>query len=282
MAAKQISTVLVVCMAAAALAAEEDLSISDQLWLHVRVESGWGQTLLCDFRMEKTGAFTWYAKGASPTTSQGTGDRLMDRMIAGQAPAGAARELIHIISSAGDGHPALDAGQATFTWAEDRGTPRSRIYTNPKAEPCSQLIAALAAFAQKHGKRLDGQPKELAVMKIKLAGGSPVEKEKVLNWFMETPCREFVACVIDAILDDTVLPRQDDTGWGRVHHQAAMAMCRFAQTIDGKTLDERGRTRYSFHDDGGAATPERRRVVHRNWSEWWDQSKDTAEQRHRG
>jgi len=114
---------------------------------------------------------------------------------------------------------------------------------------------------------------ETLKLKYKLKYGKPSQKEDVLNLFMEKYPRTLVPDVIKAILDDTPLPRHDDTGWGTVHHQAATAMCNFARLIDGKTQRERGVDEYSFFNDGGRANLERRKEVYGNWKQWWKKYK---------
>ncbi|MHC4913137.1 MAG: hypothetical protein ACYTE5_09065 [Planctomycetota bacterium] len=112
-----------------------------------------------------------------------------------------------------------------------------------------------------------------------LKQGTPGQKEAILNLFMKQHSRRWVPAVIKAILDDTPLPRHGDTGWGRVYHQAATAMCKFAQSIDGKTQRERGLDEYSFFRDGGVASLRRRKEVHRNWKQWWHKNKSRATRR---
>jgi len=116
----------------------------------------------------------------------------------------------------------------------------------------------------------------IAVLRNGLRHGTPEEKENVLNVFMKEHLVELVPDVITAILDDTVSPRHGDTGWGRIHHQAATAMCKFAQRLDGKTQEERGRDTFSFFNDGGVGSEERRKEVHANWLEWWDKNVERA------
>jgi hypothetical protein len=109
-----------------------------------------------------------------------------------------------------------------------------------------------------------------------LKQGTPGQKEAVLNLFMKQHSRQWVPAVIKAILDDTPLPRHGDTGWGRVYHQAASAMCKFARSVDGKTKRERGLDEYSFFNDAGVASLQRRKEVHRNWKQWWHKNKSKA------
>jgi len=116
----------------------------------------------------------------------------------------------------------------------------------------------------------------IAVLRNGLRHGTPEEKEDVLDVFMKEYPVDLVRDVIAAILDDTVSPRHGDTGWGRIHHQAATAMCTFAQRLDGKTQEERGRDKFSFFNDGGVGTEERRKEVHENWLEWWDKNVERA------
>src|SRR4051794_22902274 len=79
--------------------------------------------------------------------------------------------------------------------------------------------------------------------------------------------------VMKAIEDPTPLPRDGDTGWGFVGHEAATAMWRLAQMIDGVDLKQRGERAYSFsHDegDGGEKLKASGRLaeVRRNWEQW--------------
>lgn len=111
-------------------------------------------------------------------------------------------------------------------------------------------------------------------LKYRLKWGSPAQKEEVLNLFMEKYQRSLVPSVINAILDDTRLPQHEDTGWGTVHHQAATAMCEFARRIDGKSQWQRGLHEYSFFNDGGVGSFERRKEVYTNWKRWWSENKD--------
>lgn len=109
----------------------------------------------------------------------------------------------------------------------------------------------------------------LAELRRMLASGTPEEKERALDSFNEHFQPKLVPNIIEAILDETRLPRHADTGWGTVHHYAATAMGNFARRIDGLSQKERGYHDYSFHDEGGVADEERRNEVHANWLEWW-------------
>lgn len=103
----------------------------------------------------------------------------------------------------------------------------------------------------------------------RIANGTPEEKEEAIEHFRKTHDPALVPAVIDAILDDTRAPRHGDTGWATVHHHAATAMGELAHRVDGKSQKERGYDAYSFYDDGGVGTSERRLLVHTNWIEWW-------------
>ena len=120
---------------------------------------------------------------------------------------------------------------------------------------------------------------EFSNLKTKLSDGTRKEKEEVLNLFMQEHLTELVPSVIKAILDDTVSPRHGDTGWARVHHQAATAMCKFAYRFDGKSQKERGRDKYSFHNDGGVGTEARMNEVHKNWTKWWKENEKNITKR---
>jgi len=113
----------------------------------------------------------------------------------------------------------------------------------------------------------------ISALRVKLKSGTPQEKEEALNAFMEANLIEFVPDVIEAILDPVVSPRHGDTGWATVHHQAAIAMSRFARHFDGQTLEERGRDKFSFYDDAGIGTEDRRMEIHKNWAAWWERNR---------
>lgn len=120
--------------------------------------------------------------------------------------------------------------------------------------------------------------------------GTPEQKEQTLDAFIfkvekfnvgTIPQEErtdintitpLVPAVIEAILDDTLLPRHEDTGWGSVYHQAASAMNMFAYRVDGI---QRGKDpKFSFSDTGGIANEAERKEVHDNWLIWWNENKD--------
>ena len=102
-----------------------------------------------------------------------------------------------------------------------------------------------------------------------LRTGTPQQKEAALEVFAREQPVEMVPAVIAAVLDTTVSPRHDDTGWGRIYHQAATALAGFAEDVDGLSLEQRGRQEYSFYDDVGTASEARRQEVHDRWLRWW-------------
>lgn len=80
--------------------------------------------------------------------------------------------------------------------------------------------------------------------------------------------------VIDAIDDESLAPRDDDTGWEFTGHHAATVLAEMAYILDGITIEKRGRARHSFHDDaykGGERLRELGRLqeVRANWETWW-------------
>jgi hypothetical protein len=131
------------------------------------------------------------------------------------------------------------------------------------------LIIALSCLLYFDEKRID-----ILRLKYQLKCGTPSQKEAVLNIFMEEYQRSLVPSVINAILDNTPLPRHGDTGWGLVYHQAATAMCEFARLVDGKSQEERGRREYSFYDDVGRASFARQKEIYTNWKRWWSKNKN--------
>jgi len=75
-----------------------------------------------------------------------------------------------------------------------------------------------------------------------------------------------------------MLPREEDTGWGFVGHQAATAMQRLAGRLDGLSRKGRGYDACSFHNDmwkGGEALRASGRLqeVKLYWMRWWDEYK---------
>lgn len=107
-----------------------------------------------------------------------------------------------------------------------------------------------------------------------LKRGTPEQKEAALELFMLDRRRIFVPAVIDAILDDTTLPRHGDTGWGTVYHQAASAMDGFASRIESPSPWQPGREEYTFGRDIGRASLERRKEVQRNWRRWYAENRN--------
>jgi hypothetical protein len=121
--------------------------------------------------------------------------------------------------------------------------------------------------------------------------GTPEQKEQILTKFINdvqtynvgenlvqeeqinfSAAKPLIPAIIEAILDDTPLPRQDDTGWGYVYHEAATAMSVFAYKVDGI---QRGKDpKYSFYDAVGSADEPTRKQVHDNWLQWWNENKD--------
>jgi len=111
--------------------------------------------------------------------------------------------------------------------------------------------------------------KSVAEWTRQLKSGAPGEKGKALAFFAASHPIEMVPAVIEAVLDKTALPKEGDSGWGNIYHQAAMALCDFARIYDGLDQKARGYQKFSFYDDSGTATVWRRREVYSNWSHWW-------------
>ncbi|VTR96105.1 sigma-70 family rna polymerase sigma factor : RNA polymerase sigma factor, sigma-70 family OS=Singulisphaera acidiphila (strain ATCC BAA-1392 / DSM 18658 / VKM B-2454 / MOB10) GN=Sinac_6419 PE=4 SV=1: Sigma70_r2: Sigma70_r4_2 [Gemmata massiliana] len=112
---------------------------------------------------------------------------------------------------------------------------------------------------------------DLDKLRKKLRSGTPEEKLRALTTIHDLQAIKLIPDVIEAIADPTALPRESDTGWGFVGHQAATVMCELARVLDG--TDRRGRRDYTFHDDqykGGEKLKELGRLeeVRKNWSRW--------------
>ncbi|AMV25873.1 ECF RNA polymerase sigma factor SigE [Gemmata sp. SH-PL17] len=112
---------------------------------------------------------------------------------------------------------------------------------------------------------------DLDTLRKKLRSGTPEEKQRALTTIHDLQAIKLIPDVIEAIVDPTALPREGDTGWGFVGHQAATVMCELARVLDG--TDRHGRRDYTFHDDqykGGEKLKELGRLeeVRKNWSRW--------------
>src|ERR1043166_520306 len=127
------------------------------------------------------------------------------------------------------------------------------------------------------GKSAESPPRYnadiLEVLRKDLETGSPLEKQRALETIMALGAIRLLPEVVKGIEDPTPLPRDGDTGWGFVGHEAATAMGRLAQMIDGVDVKQRGYRAYSFHDDegnGGAKLKASGRLaeVRRNWEQW--------------
>lgn len=120
-------------------------------------------------------------------------------------------------------------------------------------------------------------PNTADLLRRSLKNGTPQEKWNALNIIRDLKPIQLIPEVIEAIGDPTPLPREGDTGWGFVGHQAASAMGEIARAIDGVEVETRGQGyhAYSFHGDmykGGQKLKELGRLseVGSNWAKWWD------------
>lgn len=107
-----------------------------------------------------------------------------------------------------------------------------------------------------------------------LHSGTPIERSAALALIRELKAIELVPDVIRLIDDPTSLPRDGDTGWGFVGHQAASLMSELATAIDRVGSDARATPAYYLHDDqhkGGEALRDSGRLkeVRLNWENWW-------------
>lgn len=111
-------------------------------------------------------------------------------------------------------------------------------------------------------------------LRVALINGSPTEKAHALDEVRELQALRLTPEVIDLIADPTPLPREGDTGWGFVGHQAAAVVAGIAATVDPDRRSSRETRAYSFHEDqyrGGAALYADGRLdeVRANWAAWW-------------
>ncbi len=153
-------------------------------------------------------------------------------------------------------------------------------------------------FAKKSGYVPDNTPGDIGMkpmtqdesIKYKLVDGTFDQKEEALTNILSRiqkfrvvtiPKEEqtdiasitpYIPSIIEAILDDTPLPRHEDTGWGNVYHFAATIMNTFAYKIDG--VQRAQDPKFGFWDSVGTADETARKSVHDNWLKWWGDNKD--------
>jgi RNA polymerase sigma factor (sigma-70 family) len=161
----------------------------------------------------------------------------------------------------------------------DRKTSRSRTdYPNEPIEFVRAEVIKkwLIPIDKLDGKSARGMA-DTNTLRQKLKNGTPKEKELALDVIRDLQAVRLIPEVIEAISDPTALPREGDTGWGFVGHQAATVLCELAQALDG--VDRKTRQQYTFHTDqseGGEKLKELGRLeeVRKNWAQWWrDQRK---------
>jgi len=154
--------------------------------------------------------------------------------------------------------------------------------TRLKAAPIlllGMLLCAMPSYAQDDEGKLhelydENSEAAMPILEEKIRSGTPAEKEEALWLFRDQKIINLIPSVIDAVGDPTSLPRHGDTGWGFVAHQAASGLGWLAQSLDGVSLKNRGRDKYSFHDDmykGGQTLKNSGRLseVKANWRKWW-------------
>jgi RNA polymerase sigma factor (sigma-70 family) len=116
-------------------------------------------------------------------------------------------------------------------------------------------------------------------LREQLKKGTPAEKSDALRVIRQDKLTALIPDLIEAIEDPTPLPRDGDTGWGFVGHQAASVLGEIARSLDGVPVGlgpaNRPYERYSFHTDsgeGGAKLKESGRLaeVRKNWADWWE------------
>lgn len=114
----------------------------------------------------------------------------------------------------------------------------------------------------------------LETLRVALLSGTPLERQAALQLVRDLQAVRLIPEVIQLIEDATPLPRQGDTGWGFVGHQAASVMGTLAVAIDRPEMTDRETPAFSFHDDqykGGEAlrAAGRLKEVRLNWDRWW-------------
>ncbi len=139
------------------------------------------------------------------------------------------------------------------------------------------IIVCLLCFAY-----LDEDISGMIKLKFKLKWGSPAQKEQVLNLFMKEQQISLVPSVINAILDDTLLPGDGDLLPVRIYFKANNAMFEFARHTGGTIPKPSQWSEYSFDYYSGMSDIDRRKKVYANWKQWWSENKDEIINRKRG
>lgn len=117
-------------------------------------------------------------------------------------------------------------------------------------------------------------PCDTSSIRATLMTGSPAEKSEALNLVRDLLAIRFMHDVIELIDDPSPLPREGDTGWGFLGHQAATVAGELAFAVDRVRVEDRGTSAYSFHDDmylGSEKLGEAGRLieVRDTWRTWW-------------
>jgi hypothetical protein len=147
------------------------------------------------------------------------------------------------------------------------------------------VLLLVAVFSQTVAKGAESASLVVAANAVELLrrdmeSGTPIEKQNALNVVRDLKPLALVPNIIKAIEDATALPRDGDTGWGFVGHQAATIMGEIAQTIDGLDVKARGRVPYSFFNDEYKGSEELKKLgrlleVRNNWNKWWQDLRAT-------
>ncbi|MCA9277476.1 MAG: hypothetical protein H6815_01660 [Phycisphaeraceae bacterium] len=133
---------------------------------------------------------------------------------------------------------------------------------------------ASSPLVQPEGSESSKAPWSEESLQEALTVGTSSEKSDALTYVRDVLAVRMMHEVIELIDDPSSLPREGDTGWGFVGHQAATVVGDLAFAIDRISIEHKGRREYSFFDDaylGGEALSKSGRLVEvrDNWRRWW-------------
>ena len=153
------------------------------------------------------------------------------------------------------------------TGAGDRSTATHGV--EPLEPPAPPAVRAPGTSLAEAGLPL------VASLRQALHAGTPTERSQAMTAIRELKAIAFLQEIVALADDPTPLPREGDTGWGFVGHQAASLLSELAVAMRRMSREEMGTNAYSFHGDqwrGGDALKRAGRLaeVRTNWQRWLD------------
>jgi len=106
--------------------------------LHMKHTAGWTSEVLAEFTVNKNGTFLYEAKKV---------------VLKGSIPQAEIRAILKQIEAAGVGPTAKDAGDVQLKWIAKDKSIVTKDYSDPKKEPCNELLGKIKVLAKKYNKQ---------------------------------------------------------------------------------------------------------------------------------